>query len=178
MPSPRLRSLAATLVAALMATPMAPLVARADEGGAATVDDGLGEHHHVVGYRKGKSFKLEVVIVGHAPVSLPTARAFLSMQAAALTDGIDLYVYSGFRTNERQAELRQAYLDGYGNKAAKPGYSNHQGGIALDLMLDSPETFAWLEANAKRFGFARTVPKEPWHWEHVPPKAKRTKSKR
>jgi len=23
----------------------------------------------------------------------------------------------------------------------------------------------WLERNARRFGFRRTVPTEPWHWE-------------
>lgn len=35
-----------------------------------------------------------------------------------------------------------------------------------------PGTFAWLEANARRFGFKRTVTGEPWHWEYVKPPRK------
>ena len=174
MPPLSARTLVATLIAALLAAPTPMALADAPAAPPAAEQD-LGEHSHVVGYKRGKAFALEVVLVGHTPVSIPTARAFLAMQAAARTDGIDLYVYSGFRTNERQAQLRQAYLDGYGNKAAKPGYSNHQAGTALDLLLDAPETFAWLEANARRFGFGRTVPKEPWHWEYQAPRARKAK---
>jgi hypothetical protein len=47
-----------------------------------------------------------------------------------------------------------------GNLAAKPGYSNHQSGRALDLSVSS-----WLVNNAARFGFKRTVPSEAWHYE-------------
>ena len=176
MQSMLIRSLVATLVAALAMAPTMPLLAWADGVHAdAEVSDDLGERHDVVGYRKGKRFALDVVVIGRSLVSVPTAQAFLVMQAAALVDGIDLYVYSGFRTYERQAELRQAYLDGYGNKAAKPGHSNHQAGTALDLLLDSPETFAWLTANAKRFSFVRTVPTEPWHWEYQAPRKRKSK---
>jgi LAS superfamily LD-carboxypeptidase LdcB len=171
-----LRCLALAMITTLAAPVVAPRAARADAPATADAsNDELGERSQVVGYRRGKAFSLEVVLVGHTPVSVPTARAFLAMQAAAREDGIDLYVYSGFRTNERQAELRQAYLDGHGNKAARPGYSNHQAGTALDLYLDAPETFAWLEANARRFGFKRTVAKEPWHWEHQAPKARKAR---
>jgi D-alanyl-D-alanine carboxypeptidase len=28
--------------------------------------------------------------------------------------------------------------------------------------------YAWLAANACRFGFRRTVRSEPWHWEYRP----------
>ena len=59
--------------------------------------------------------------------------------------------------------------------AAKPGHSNHQAGTALDLLLDAPETFDWLQANAKRFGFVRTVRKEPWHWEYQAPRVRKAK---
>lgn len=174
LPTP-LRCLVLAVLAAAVAPAGAPRLAHADApatAAPAAVNDDLGKRSQVVGYRRGKAFALDVVLIGHTPVSIPTARAFLTMQAAAREAGIDLYVYSGFRTNERQAELRQAYLDGHGNKAARPGYSNHQAGTALDLLLDAPETFAWLEANARRFGFRRTVAKEPWHWEYQPPRAK------
>jgi hypothetical protein len=53
-----------------------------------------------------------------------------------------------------------AGFDKYGNVRSLHGL-----GIAADLMaiggrLDTP----WLEANAARFGFHKSSPKEPWHW--------------
>ncbi len=35
----------------------------------------------------------------------------------------------------------------------------------LDLDASTPGVLRWLEHNARRFGFRRTVPTEPWHWE-------------
>lgn len=124
------------------------------------------EPYPAEGYRKGKKLKLQLVQIGWAEVELETARAFLAMREAAAADGIDLAIRSGWRSHERQAWLYQAWRMGLGNKAARPGYSNHQAGRALDIYLDAP-TYAWLEKNARRFGFRRTVRKEPWHWERV-----------
>jgi hypothetical protein len=53
------------------------------------------------------------------------------------------------------------------NLAAKPGYSNHQSGSALDLNTSAPGVYAWLSKNAGKFGFKRTVPSEAWHWEYL-----------
>ncbi|WNG41343.1 peptidase [Archangium violaceum] len=98
------------------------------------------------------------------------AAAFNRMHAAARAAGINLTVNSGFRSMEQQRALYQAYLNGTGNLAAKPGYSNHQGGIAVDINVGGTgtSTYRWLAANASRFGFVRTVPSEPWHWEFRP----------
>src|SRR5687768_11621346 len=82
----------------------------------------------VMGYRNGKRIKLRVAEIGWAEADLATARAFRKMQAAAAADGLELQVWSGFRTHERQAELYARWRAGYGNPAAKPGYSNHQSG--------------------------------------------------
>jgi D-alanyl-D-alanine carboxypeptidase len=126
------------------------------------------EPYAATGYRKGKKVKLQLVQIDWAEVELETARAFLAMREAAAADGIELMIRSGWRSNERQLWLYQAWRMGVGNKAARPGYSNHQAGRALDIYLDEP-TFAWLERNARRFGFRRTVRGEPWHWERVRP---------
>lgn len=132
----------------------------------------------VDGYKRGKRVKVEVISIGYETMEVATGKAFLAMRAAALVDGIDLYVYSGFRAMDHQRWLYQAYKDGYGNKAARPGYSNHQLGKALDIYIGDPGIFEWLEANAKRFGFKRTVPGEPWHWEYVKKPAKKKKAKK
>lgn len=72
------------------------------------------------------------------------------------------------------------------NWVAAPGYSNHQAGIAIDLVQrrkgtpirnsSRPQALAawrrtwfhrWLTENAAAFGF-RPYEKEPWHWEFRP----------
>jgi hypothetical protein len=55
------------------------------------------------------------------------------------------------------------------NLAAEPGYSNHQSGEALDLNTAASGVYSWLVNNASRYGFYRTVPSEPWHWEFFGP---------
>jgi LAS superfamily LD-carboxypeptidase LdcB len=118
-----------------------------------------------VGYVQGKKIKLAVVDVGGVAVEERTANAFLAMAAAAAEDGIELELTSGFRTNERQAELYKEYRDG-GVLAAKPGYSNHQSGRAVDINVWNWTVFEWLDAHAATYGFKRTVKNEPWHWEY------------
>lgn len=120
-----------------------------------------------VGYRRGRPVKLRLVTLGLADVELRTARAFLAMRTAAARSGIDLKINSGYRTHEEQDLLHRAWRAGWGNAAARPGYSKHQSGRALDLDVRDPATFAWLVKHARRYGFRRTVRSEPWHWEHV-----------
>jgi peptidoglycan hydrolase-like protein with peptidoglycan-binding domain len=98
------------------------------------------------------------------------AAAFNRMHAAAARAGINLHVNSGFRSMAEQQELYRQYLNGTGNLAARPGYSNHQGGIAVDVNVGSTSsaTYRWMAAHADEFGFKRTVPSEPWHWEYRP----------
>jgi len=85
------------------------------------------------------------------------------MKRAADAAGIYLGLNSGFRTMAEQQYLYGCYLSGRcngGNLAARPGYSNHQSGTAVDVT-----TSGRLAANASRFGFVRTVPSEAWHYE-------------
>jgi LAS superfamily LD-carboxypeptidase LdcB len=140
------------------------------------------EPYPATGYRRGKQVKLQLVQIDWAEVEIETARAYLAMRDAAAADGIELYIRSGWRSNERQEWLYQAWRLGLGNKAARPGYSNHQAGRALDIYLDVP-TYEWLKKHARRYGFRRTVAGEPWHWErqggkYRPPRAARAERRR
>ncbi len=88
------------------------------------------------------------------------------MRAAAASAGVRITVVSGFRTMDQQRYLYNLYLAGRGNLAARPGYSNHQSGLALDLNTSSGGVYNWLSiATGSRYGFRRTVPSEAWHWE-------------
>lgn len=134
-----------------------------------------------LGYRRGRRHAIEVVPLGPTAVEVEvrTARAFLDMRAAAAEAGVELRLESGFRTVEQQRELYRAWRGGKGNKAARPGTSNHQSGRALDIAVISvPGARDWLEVNAASFGFKRTVKSEPWHWEYVDIPVARGASKR
>lgn len=142
----------------------------------------------VQGYKGGVPFELTVVNVYGKWVEKNTAYDFLLMRDAAKADGIDISINVGFRTYAVQEVLRRervnpdGTLTALGQKygvAAKPGFSNHQQGIALDLLVDMTiadrragrfsAKFLWLQENAGRFGFDNTeVPSEPWHWRHQP----------
>ncbi|MFP2929888.1 peptidoglycan-binding protein, partial [Pyxidicoccus sp. 3LG] len=122
----------------------------------------------VTGYVNGSPRNITVASIPNGKVlRTDAAAAFNRMHAAARAAGINLKVNSGFRTMAEQRALYQAYLNGTGNLAAKPGYSNHQGGIAVDINVGGTgtSTYRWLANNAHKFGFVRTVPSEPWHWE-------------
>ena len=116
----------------------------------------------------------EVVIVNkkhplsasYAPGEDPTAQAaFWQLLAAMQAVGLDVSSqYSGFRSYETQANLYNSYVarDGQANAdrySARPGYSEHQTGLAFDLMdssgnlLQEPSVVNWLAQHAHEYGF-------------------------
>lgn len=120
-----------------------------------------------------------------APVA---ARQWLAMVEAAAADGVTLLIVSGFRSYEYQAALIRKKID-VGQSItdilevnAAPGHSEHHTGLAVDIAtpgsrplteeFEDSEAFRWLGANAARFGFSMSYPRdnpwgivyEPWHW--------------
>ena len=128
--------------------------------GVASADKGRS----VRGYVDGEPTRIRVVDVDGHDVEIKTARAFRKMQDAARKDGVRLHIRSGFRSQKKQKSLWQLFRRGDGHLAARPGFSNHQSGKALDIVIDD-RTFGWLVDHAPRFGFHRTVRGEAWHWE-------------
>ena len=136
----------------------------------------------VTGYKDGKPFPLTVVpVLEGNPVLMEAyaAEALRELLQAARAAGHPLTLTSGWRSNEEQKALHQKYLSGTGNLAARPGYSNHQGGIAVDLggvVGFHTAAYAWLSANAHKYGFENDVPGEHWHWTHKGSKARKPKA--
>jgi D-alanyl-D-alanine carboxypeptidase len=98
----------------------------------------------------------------------PAADALNALIAAAAADGVTIGVTDGYRSYDAQAQLvRTKGLYSQGGLAAAPGTSEHGWGMAADLALDS-RALAWMRANAGRFGFAETTPRESWHWAYRP----------
>ncbi|MBZ4398157.1 M15 family metallopeptidase [Myxococcus sp. AS-1-15] len=119
--------------------------------------------------RKAKAAKLVHIDGGHR-LHRDAASALQRMTLDAAKHDIALRVTSGYRSLPEQRLLYEQYRRGRGNKAARPGRSNHQRGLAVDLVIGkrTSKRYQWLQANACRFGFRRTVPSEPWHWEYRP----------
>lgn len=120
----------------------------------------------VTGWKRGQRTRIKLVAVGGVELESRTAAAFRKMADAALEAGIELVIRSGFRSHEQQQLLYDRFRAGSGNLAARPGYSNHQNGKAVDIYLEDG-TYEWLRKNAHRFGFKQTVKREAWHWEYV-----------
>lgn len=106
----------------------------------------------------------------------------------------ELVVDSGYRTYYYQENLMEELLKEKGEKAylslAKPGHSEHQLGLAVDIGFyqngkyipkfqneDFANEFKWLEDNAHKYGFILRYPQdksditgyiyEPWHLRYV-----------
>lgn len=124
-------------------------------------------------YVNGKKTTITLTDIGNGKkLRSDAAAAYLAMRASAAADGVTLSPNSAFRTMAEQERLYSLYLKGKGNLAARPGYSNHQGGISLDLNSGTgvsgylSKVYRWLFLNAKDFGFKNDVRGEPWHWTY------------
>jgi len=95
------------------------------------------------------------------------AAAFDRMAAAASAAGLTLVVNSGFRSDAEQAALFAAHPDP--RWVAPPGHSLHRCATELDLGPES--AYAWLAANASRFGFVQRYSWEAWHYGYDRPPA-------
>jgi LAS superfamily LD-carboxypeptidase LdcB len=120
------------------------------------------------GYRKGVASPVCVTRLEGMLVECGTAALFLQMKSAAAQQGVKLRIVSGFRSMKQQQTLHACYQQGKCPQAAKPGYSHHQDGLALDLNTKERGVYEWLARSAAAFGFRRTVASEPWHWERYP----------
>ena len=126
-----------------------------------------GAARNVTGYRGGQKQSIQVTDLDGKDVEVHTAKAFRVMKKAARKAGVRLAIRSGYRTHAKQARLYADYVHHRGNLAAKPGFSNHESGRALDLVVSDRDTLRWLRAHADAFGFRATVPGERWHYEFV-----------
>ena len=116
-----------------------------------------------------------------------------AMFTAAQSAGHDIVLASGFRSYSLQQRIFSGYSQSYGDIAAnkfsaRPGQSEHQTGLALDIAYVNRECYLaecfgekpagqWLAANAYSYGFVMRYPAdkttatqyqyEPWHFRYV-----------
>ena len=113
--------------------------------------------------------RLSPVGIGNHRLYAPAADAFRRMRADARAAGINLTITDSYRSYAAQVDVaRRKGLYSQGGLAATPGRSNHGWGLAVDADVRRADTLRWMRANAHRYGFYETVPREPWHWEFRP----------
>ena len=132
----------------------------------------------VVGYKNGVPLQVDLEPFGSFLVERDTLSAYYEMLKEAKKEGLELKINSAFRAMDQQERLLKEWEEGKRKiRPARPGFSKHQLGTALDINRshDDPDgdgpllgkTDVWLRQNAAKFGFYATVPGEPWHWEFV-----------
>lgn len=113
---------------------------------------------------------------------------FEKLLAAATIDQVYLTPYSTYRSYDYQDGLYQKYLkedpvevvDTY---SARPGHSEHQTGLAIDIKSNShwynltESDYEWMKNNSFKYGFIIRYPKdnsfitgykeEPWHIRYI-----------
>lgn len=116
-----------------------------------------------------------------------TTAWFTAMKGAASSSGLNLYISSGYRSYGTQQSLYNRFVasEGVGGAdrhSARPGHSEHQTGMAIDIntvhasFANTPEG-RWVKVNAHKFGFIVRYPEgkeaitgyiyEPWHLRYV-----------
>lgn len=116
-----------------------------------------------------------------------TDAAFKKLVDGAASDGIKIFLVSGYRSYTKQQNTYLGWCNTYGQKeadriSARPGFSEHQLGMAIDVN-SLEESFAdtaegkWLAAHCWEYGFIIRYPKgkehltgyayEPWHIRYV-----------
>jgi len=120
-----------------------------------------------------------------------TADHMQQMIQAATAAGLPFGLTSAYRSYSDQVATYNNWVQVNGSTtaadtvSARPGYSEHQTGLAADLDTGScvlecfggTAQYAWLKQNAASFGFIERYPSgltgvtgyspEPWHWRYV-----------
>ncbi len=127
---------------------------------------------------------------GDNEISNEVYQKFISMYNAAKEEDLYLIITSAYRDYNFQKELWDQYADSQGEEwadsvAARPGHSEHQTGLALDIVtynsnmndFENSDEFKWLQQNAHKYGFILRYPKdkeditgysyESWHYRYV-----------
>ncbi|MBQ8472046.1 MAG: M15 family metallopeptidase [Bacilli bacterium] len=116
--------------------------------------------------------------------------SFIKMARDASINGLNLRAISTYRTYEYQENLYNNYLKSDGLEkadtySARPGFSEHHTGLAIDLdniktsymNFENTKEFTWMKENAYKYGFILRYPKdkenitgymyEAWHYRYV-----------
>lgn len=131
--------------------------------------------------REGDEIRLKIKVMNQLKLMIEESK----------TSDHSLVVYSGYRSYQKQEYLYYEVYNKNDNISARPGFSEHQTGYAVDIStaaaglsshFEKTLAYEWLIENSHRFGFILRFPKgkeditgyqyEPWHFRYVGEHAK------
>lgn len=158
---------------------------------------GYTEKGYAVEVIDGKTY-VDGVLIANKTYSLPEdynpggllpecKEAFALMQRAAAAKGLNIYISSGFRSYASQKSIYNRYVGRDGRAladtySARPGHSEHQTGLAVDLntitqSFGRTKEGRWVAEHCHEYGFIIRYPEgkshitgycfEPWHLRYV-----------
>jgi len=99
------------------------------------------------------------------------AEAFTQFAADANLEGVYFFATTTYRSYETQETIYNGYVNSYGeegadNIALRPGYTEHQTGLAVNVAatyegskaFQDSDTYAWMKANCVKYGFIERYP--------------------
>lgn len=137
------------------------------------------------------NYKVNLVYsgAGYGDLEVNVQKEYIKMRNDGLKAGVDLYSVSAYRDYYTQKYIYENKVKYAGQinadkYSARPGHSEHQTGLALDLNtaetkdhFENTKEYAWLMENSKNYGFILRYPKgkeyitgysyEPWHFRYV-----------
>ena len=131
-----------------------------------------------------------LITINNISIDKETYNSFLKMQEDMQKENLNIRIISAYRSYDYQESLYARYLKTDEQKivdtySARPGYSEHHTGLAIDVDNEKLEfnkfyltkEFNWMQNNAYKYGFILRYPKgkeditgytyEPWHYRYV-----------
>ena len=149
-------------------------------------------------YQLDKDFKFDDIVevsnrhcYGEQSIRKEVYDKFIEMFNAAKLENLTIIINSSYRPYDYQENLWNRYARENGEEwadkyAARPGSSEHQTGLAIDVTtynakqqgdFEQTDEFTWMTNNAYKYGFILRYPKdkenitgysyEPWHYRYV-----------
>ncbi|MGB4091819.1 MAG: M15 family metallopeptidase [Ruminococcus flavefaciens] len=134
-----------------------------------------------------KSYSVPESYNSSGGINLTAKKQFERLADEAKSQGLNIYISSGYRSYGTQSSIYQDNVSKYGEAiadtfSARPGYSEHQTGLAIDVntvddsFAGTPEA-RWLADHAHEYGFIIRYPEgkeditgyqyEPWHIRYL-----------
>jgi LAS superfamily LD-carboxypeptidase LdcB len=126
---------------------------------------------------------------GNGSLRPEAAKQFRAMVDAAKADGVTIRSASAYRSYKAQTTAYRRYLSQSGQAradtySARPGFSEHQTGLTVDINVasiradfENTDAYDWLSRHCAEYGFLLRYPEgkesltgftfEPWHYRYV-----------
>lgn len=135
-------------------------------------------------------YEMQLVAIGKYKMDASCADKMQKMMDDAKADGVTLKINNTYRSKQKQESMWKTRQEKYmgqgmtlaeanayiGRSVAIPGTSEHQTGLAADIM-GSQKVYDWLAKNSWKYGFILRYPDdkmdvtgiiyEPWHFRYV-----------